>query len=127
MAKIPRVRERTATAQERTASPTELAEDTERCRRAREAHRPLAPVQEGNLVKCLVVFARWRQCCTCQSLVLYVNANARTTGDVECKTCIGLREDLARRLRPARPSLPMRAALHLRALFSTGNDNGVRA
>jgi hypothetical protein len=88
----------------------------------------LAPVQEGNLVKCLVVFARWRQCCTCQSLVLYVNANARTTGDVECKTCIGLREDLARRLRPARPSLPRRVALHLWGLFATtSNDNGVRA
>jgi len=108
---------------ERTATPAELADEAARCRRAREAQRAPAPAQEGNLCACLVTLARWRRCCTCQSLVLFVNANARATGDVECKTCVDIREDLARRLRPARPSLPMRAALHLRALFSTANDN----
>jgi len=112
---------------ERTATPAELADDRRRCLTAREQHRPLAPLpptpapSEGNLVKCLVVFAAWRPCCVCGSLVLYVDARCRTDADVECPTCQGIREDLAKRLRP---SLPMRAALHLHALFSTANDNG---
>ena len=116
MAKIPRVRERTVSAQE-------LRDDEERCRRAREARRVLAPPPiEGNLAAVLVLFARWRKCCCCQQLTLYVNSQARTTGDFECGLCKGIRADLARRMRP---SLPMRAALHLWGLFSPiGNDNG---
>jgi hypothetical protein len=115
---------------ERVASQAELAEDRRRCLAAREQHRPLAPLpptpapSEGNLVKCLVVFAAWRKCCVCSRPVLYVDARCRTDADVECPTCQGVRENLAKRLKP---SLPMRAALHLHALFWTGNDNGVRA
>jgi hypothetical protein len=107
----------------RCATPLELADEARRWERAREAQRAPTPAPEtqSNLCAVLVTFAAWRRCCTCQSLVLYVNANARATGDVECPTCIGVREDLAKRLR--RPSLPMRAALHLRALFATSNDN----
>jgi hypothetical protein len=114
MAKIPRVRERTAT-------PEELRDDAERCRHAREKARQVAePEPESNLVKCLVTFARWRKCCVCGSETLFVNSQARTEGDFECGLCQRTREDLAESLRP---SLPMRAALHLRALFSTANDN----
>ena len=114
MAKIPRVRERTAT-------PEELRDEAERCRRAREkARQGTEPEPEGNLVKCLVTFARWRKCCVCGSETLYVNEQARTDGDFECKLCVDIRDRLAKRLRP---SLPMRAALHLRSLFSTANDN----
>ena len=116
MAKIPRVRERTATA-------AELEEETERCRRAREAHRPLAPAPiEGNLCACLVTFAKWRPCCVCGAVfVLYVNAQARTDGDVECSTCQGIREDLAKRLRYTK--LSDRVRFHLRSLFAVANDN----
>jgi hypothetical protein len=56
----------------------------------------------------------------CSRPLLYVDARCRTDADVECPACQGIREDLAKRLRP---SLPVRAALHLRALFSTANDN----
>jgi hypothetical protein len=77
---------------------------------------------EGNLVKVLVLFGRFRRCSCCGRPVLYVNARCRTDDDdVECPTCQGIREDLARRLRPP---MPTRAALHLRALFTTANDNG---
>jgi hypothetical protein len=106
---------------ERTATPAELADETERCRRAREkARQATEPEPEGNLAKCLVTFARWRKCCVCGSLTLFVNTQARTDGDVECPSCVRVRENIAKRLRP---SLPMRAALHLRSLFSTANDN----
>jgi len=108
---------------ERVATAEELADEDRRWQAARAKPAQATKPQEGNLAAVLVMFARWRRCCCCQALVLYVGANARATGDVECPTCIGIREDLARRLRPARPSLPMRAALHLRALFSTANDN----
>ena len=112
MRKIPRVRER-------TVSPEELEEDRRRCLAART--KPPAAAQEGNLCACLVTFAAWRKCCVCSRPVLYVDARCRTAGDVECPTCQGIREDLARRLRPP---MPTRAALHLRALFTTANDNG---
>jgi hypothetical protein len=81
---------------------------------------------EGNLAAVLVLFARWRRCCVCGSETLYVNEQGRTDGDFECGLCQGIREDLAKELKS---SLPMRAALHLRSLFSTANDNfaeGVR-
>ena len=84
---------------------------------------PPPPAPEGNLCGVLVAFAAWRHCCVCGSLVLYVNPQARTDGDFTCGICEGLREHLAERLRL--PSLPDRAALHLRALFATGNDNAV--
>jgi hypothetical protein len=114
MAKIPRVRERTASAQE-------LRDDEERCRRAREkARQGTTPANEGNLCKCLVMFAAWRPCCVCGSLTLYVNENVRTDSDFECGRCKEIRENLARWLRPA---LPVRAALHLLGLFSTAIDN----
>ena len=118
MRKIPRVRER-------TASPAEIADETERCRRAKEASRVLAPKPategEGNLCACLVLFARWRKCYVCARPVLYVDARCRTDADVECPTCQAIREELAKRLRP---SLPALTALHLRSLFSTSaNDN----
>jgi hypothetical protein len=116
--RVPRVRERTAT-------PQELEEDKRRCLAAKAKLPTPAPTpeNEANLAAVLVTFARWRKCCCCQALVLYVGANARATGDVECKLCVDIREDLARRLR--RTSLPARVGLHLRALFSTSNDNGV--
>jgi len=103
----------------RVATPEELADEAQRWERAREAQQ--API-ESNLCACLVMLGRWRRCCCCGSLVLFVNEQARADGDVECGLCVKIRESLAKRLRP---SLPMRAALHLRALFSTGNDNGV--
>jgi hypothetical protein len=52
------------------------------------------------------MFARWRRCCCCQALVLYVGADCRTTGDVECPTCKGIRADLAKRLKPSPGSCP---------------------
>jgi hypothetical protein len=52
--------------------------------------------------------------------VLFVNSQALTDGDFECGLCQRIHEALAERLRP---SLPLRAALHLRALFATANDN----
>jgi tRNA A37 N6-isopentenylltransferase MiaA len=115
MRKIPRARERTAT-------PEELEEDRRRCLATRTKTTP-API-EGNLCAVLVTFAAWRPCCVCGSLTLYVNENARTDSDFECGLCKEIRESLAKRLRP---SLPMLAALHMRALFSTANDNGARA
>ena len=113
MKKIARVRERTATAEE-------LEEDRRRCLAAKTKAPTPPPAQEGNLLACLVMLARWRHCCVCGALVLFVNERARTDGDVECGFCVEIRENLAKRLRP---SLPMRAVLHLRALFSTANDN----
>jgi hypothetical protein len=83
----------------------------------------LAPaLSDANLAATLVLFARWRKCCCCGRPVLYVDARCKTDSDVECPTCVEVREHLAKRLR--RTSLPVRAALHLRALFSTSNDNG---
>jgi 3-methyladenine DNA glycosylase Mpg len=118
MARVPRTKERTAT-------PAELADEAARCRRAREAQRAPAPAQEGNLVKCLVMMAAWRKCCCCNRPVLVVDARCRTDADVECPTCVGIREGLAKRLRFAK--LASRVRFHLSALFSTGNDNGARA
>jgi len=111
---------------ERVATPLELQDEAERCRRARETHRPLAPTpapSEGNLVKCLVVFAAWRPCCICGSLTLFVNSQARTEGDVECPSCVRVRENLAKRLQ--RPPLHERVRFHLASLFTVSNDNGV--
>ena len=108
-----RVRERTATA-------AELAEDRRRCLAAKTKPPAPSPI-EGNLCACLVTFARWRECCVCGSETLFVDGRCRTDDAFECGLCQGIREDLAKRLRP---SLPMRAALHLRALFTTANDNG---
>jgi hypothetical protein len=106
---------------ERTATPEELAEDRRRCLAANAKPATPPPPQEGNLCACLVTFAAWRHCCTCGSLVLFVNAQAGTDGDFECGLCEQIRENLSTRLR--RMSLPIRAALHLRALFTTANDN----
>ena len=112
---------------ERVATPAELADDRRRCLAAREQHRPLAPLpptpapSEGNLVKCLVVFAAWRKCCVCGSETLFVDGQCRTDSDCECGLCQGIREDLARRLR--RTSLHERARFHLAGLFTTANDN----
>jgi hypothetical protein len=75
---------------------------------------------EGDLCACLVTFARWRKCCVCCSETLYVNSQAQTDGDFECGLCQRIREDLAKKLRPP---LPLRAALHLRSLHCTANDN----
>jgi hypothetical protein len=75
---------------------------------------------ESDLCQTLVFFARWRRCCVCGSLTLFVDERGRSDGDFECGLCQGIREDLAKRLKP---SLPLRAALHLRSLFSTANDN----
>jgi len=86
------------------------------------------PEPAGNLAAVLVLFARWRRCCVCRAPVLFVNGQCGTDGDVECPTCTGIREELARKLRP-RPAavtcLPVRAALHLWAAFGgVDNDNG---
>ena len=115
MRKIPRVRERTATA-------AELDDETERCRRAREQRRPLAPEPEpsnANLCGALVLLARWRKCAVCGSETLYVNEQAQTEGDFECGLCVQVREDLAKRLRYVK--LASRVRFHLGALFA--NDN----
>jgi hypothetical protein len=118
MAKIPRVRERTAT-------PEELEEDRRRCLAAKEkAPTPVpnpAAENEGNLCACLVTFAAWRKCCVCSRPVLFVDARCKADSDVECPTCHGIRRNLARRLRQM-PVLE-RVGLHLRALFLVANDN----
>ncbi len=112
MAKIARVRERTAT-------PAELEEDRRRCLAARMKPPTPAPI-EGNLCAVLVRFAAWRPCCVCGSLTLYVNENTRTDTNFECGLCKEIRESLAARLRQ---SLPIRAAFHVRALVATANGN----
>jgi hypothetical protein len=90
--------------------------------------RTPAPVEnEGDLVKVLVVFARWRKCCCCSRSLLFVDALCRTDADVECPTCQAVREGLALRLRPSNShqmSLPDRVALHVKALLFIANDNG---
>ena len=80
----------------------------------------MTPAPEADLAACLIALARWRKCSACGRLVLFVNEQARSDGDVECGACQKIRENLASKLRP---SLLMRAALHLRALHSTANDN----
>ena len=110
---------------ERVATPAELADEAERCRRAREAHRPLAPKPEpaeANLCGALVCLARWRKCCVCGSETLFVDERGRADADFECGLCQGIRENLAKRLRYVK--LAGRVRFHLDALFLTGNDNG---
>lgn len=119
MGNITRRSKRTAP-RERTATAEELAEDKRRCLTAKAKPLTPAPGQEGDLCACLITFAGWRKCSVCASLTLFVNENVRTNSDFECGLCKEIRENLARRLRP---SLPCRAALHLRAVFSTANDN----
>jgi len=115
MRKIPRVRERTAT-------PAELEEDRRRCLAAKTKPPTPAPAQEDNLCGALVFLARWRRCCVCGSLTLYVDENARTDSDFECGLCQGIRESLANRLRQT--LLPARVAMHLWGLFATSNNSG---
>jgi hypothetical protein len=80
----------------------------------------MTPAPDADLCACLVAFARWRKCCVCGSETLYVNDQARSDTDFECGLCQRIREDLAKKLRPP---LPLRAALHLRSLHCTANDN----
>ena len=95
-----------------------------RFREAREQHRPLAPAPtEGNLRACLVLLARFRTCSVCSRPVLFVSDQGRSDGDVECPTCVQVREDLARRLRYTK--LASRVRAHLADLFATANDNAV--
>jgi hypothetical protein len=118
---------------ERTATAAELAEDRRRCLAAKANQPTRAPI-EGNLCACLVTFAAWRPCNGCGARVLFVNEQARTTGKFTCGRCDERREALTMQARayphlenePRDPLylLAMRAALHLRALFSTANDNG---
>jgi hypothetical protein len=97
---------------ERTATLAELAEDRRRCLAAKAKQ---APVQEGNLCACLVTFAAWRICNGCGARLLFVNEQARTTGKFVCGRCDERREAMGEK---CKPSLPFRAALHLRALLS---------
>jgi hypothetical protein len=115
MRKIPRTRERTATA-------VELEEDRRRYLAAKPTSKPISKPVEGNLCAVLVTFAAWRRCCVCGSLTLYVDENAQTDGDFECGLCVEIRENLAKRLRQT--PLPARMAMHLWGLFATSNDNG---
>ena len=112
-------------------------------------YEPCRCSNEGNLVRTLVYLAAWRPCASCGTTVLHVDENARTDTDFICGNCVQRRATLARmfsQIRPCRvcgqlsarlidglcyshhaqlvrPSLPERAALHLKALFSTANDN----
>jgi hypothetical protein len=103
MARVPREHERTATAP--------------------------AAENAGNLCAVLHLFAAWRTCEGCGLRVLFVNEQARSDGPFICGLCERRREALGRKCRAPAPeglaSLPVRVALHLRALFATGNDNGV--
>jgi len=119
MGTIPR-RSKGAAPPERVATAAELADEAQRWARARQQALTTAPAPEGNLCACLVTFAAWRPCRVCGSLTLYVNVDLQTDSDFECGLCKEIREILARWLRP---SLPMRAALHLLGLISTANDN----
>ena len=108
--------------QERVISAAEAADETERCRRAREARRVLAPEPiEGNLCAVLVFLAHWKKCAVCGSETLFVDERGRSDGDFECGLCVEIREDLAKRLRYTKLASSVRA--HLQAL-SSANDNG---
>jgi hypothetical protein len=85
----------------RCATPEELEDEARRWQSAKAKPAQATKPEEGNLAAVLVMFARWRRCCCCQALVLYVGADCRTTGDVECPTCQGIRADLAKRLKPS--------------------------
>jgi hypothetical protein len=100
MATIPRRSKRTAP-RSRCATPEELRDETERCRRAREEHRPLAPAPEptGNLARTLIYFAAWRPCSSCGTRVLYVGSDARTDSDFTCGGCLARKESLAEQAR----------------------------
>jgi hypothetical protein len=99
-----------------------LADEAQRWERAREAQRAPAPETQVNLCRTLAYFAAWKPCRACGALVLFVDERARTDSKFTCGRCDARREALGKR---CRPSLPMRAALHLRALFEARNDNGV--
>jgi hypothetical protein len=121
MAKIPRVRERTATAEE-------LEEDRRRCLAAK-AKPPTPETDEGNLCRTLAFLAAWKPCTACGARVLYVDEQTRTDTKFICGRCdargesLGEQAKLARAAsRPRRP-LPSRVGLHAWGLFSIVNDN----
>jgi len=86
-------------------------------------YTPCRCSNEANLAATLVLFARWRRCCVCGSLTLFVNEQAQTDGDFECGLCQQVREDLARKLR--RTPVLERVRNHLVSFWWTGNDNAV--
>jgi hypothetical protein len=86
-------------------------------------YKPCRCSDEANLCRTLVYLADWKPCGSCGSRVLYVDEQARTDSEFICGACREHREALGKRL--TRPSLPRRAALHLRSLFTTGNDNAL--
>lgn len=79
--------------------------------------------EAGNLARTLIFLVAWRQCSACGARVLYVDEHARTLSAFHCGRCESRRERLTAQCRPRRPSLPMRAAMHLWGLFATSNDN----
>lgn len=106
----------------RVATPEELADEAQRWERAREAQRALAPTPiEANLVKTLLVLAQWKACSACGALTLYVNEQAKTDTPFACTRCEWRRADFGER---CKPSFPVRAMLHLRALFTVARTVG---
>lgn len=93
---------------ERVATPSELADEAERCRRAREQHRPLAPAPiEANLCATLVYLAAWRPCRSCGTRVLFVDERARTDTAFTCGRCEARKEALAKQAqKPAASGCP---------------------
>jgi hypothetical protein len=75
----------------------------------------------GSFCAVLVYSAAWRACGACGALVLFVDGQARTDSKFTCGRCDERSEALGMR---CRPSLPLRSALHLHALFSTANNSG---
>ena len=107
---------------ERVASTEELVEDRRRCLAARPRRLAAAPVENaGNLCAMLRAFAGWRECSACGDRVLFCDENLKTDTRFLCGRCEARREAMGAR---CKPSLPARAALLLRGLFSTANDNG---
>ena len=102
---------------ERVATAAELADEAQRWERARS--KPPAPI-EANLVKTLLVLSQWKPCSACGALTLYVNEQAKTDTPFACTRCERRRADFGER---CKPSFPVRAMLHLRALFTVANDN----
>jgi hypothetical protein len=91
-------------------------------------YKPCRCADERNICRTLVFLAAWKSCASCGARVLYVDECARTNSDFICGRCDKRREAMGAQARRIDwPSLPRRAAMRLRSLFSTANDNAAVA
>jgi hypothetical protein len=112
MEKIPRVRERTATA-------AELEEEHRRCLEARDAARLQAALACDELAT--ATFAAWWNCSACGSETLVLDKAGPPPRAFVCALCERAKHDLAKRLR--KPSLYDRIKTALG--FFASNDGEV--